>query len=117
MRSAEQLEMELIEMIQNIYFYPRTMANSPCCIETSLWVTHRALALLRGTEDEFQKLYLTLYHNEKSSLGLYEKLKQKNPSIEAEEASKYILRKWKLLSRKMGISADKRSTSEPSKTF
>ena len=116
MRSAEQLEEVLIEMIQSIYFYPRTMANSPCCIETSLWVSHRALALLRGTEEDFQKLYLQMYHNEKANLGLYDKLKDTNPNIEAEEAFKYILHKWKPLSKKMGISVAKRSKCMKPKT-
>lgn len=108
-RTVEKLEEELIKMIQRIYFYPRTMANSPCCIETALWVSHRALALARGTEDDFQELYLELYRNAKANLGLYDKLKRKRPTANDEEAFEYILRKWKVLSQKMGIPIDGRS--------
>jgi hypothetical protein len=109
MRKIEEVETELIKMIQSIYFYPLTMANDPCCIETSLWVSHRALAFARGAEEEFQEMYLDMYHKEKANLGLYNKFKAKRPTANNQEAFKHILGKWKPITRKMGISTDARA--------
>jgi len=106
-RNVEDLEDELITMIKSTYFWPHTMAKNPCCLETSLWTSHIALALARDTEDVFGDLHLELYRN--APFGLYEKLKKKKPMANDEEAFEYILSKWKQLSREMGIPIDKRS--------